>query len=131
MNVVYYTYFRVYSWYKKNQLTTIPETCAAGVLMFMFLFAGLFICYWLVRLNYLGTPTNTAIGIFIFVPLFLGTLIDRWMKDKVGTFRRKWQKEEGLSKKIRGYIIAALAIASFVGVALIADAFHELGLGKR
>jgi ACR3 family arsenite efflux pump ArsB len=97
----------------------------------MFLFVGLFICYWLVRLNYLGMPTNTAIGIFIFIPLILGTLIDKWMKDKVGSLRRKWQREEGLGKKIKGYIIAALAIASFVGVALIANAFHELGLGKR
>ena len=131
MTIIYYTYFRVYSWYKKNQLTTIPEACAAGVLMFMFLFLGLFICYWLVRLNYFDMPNGTAIAVFILVPLVLGTLIEKWMKSKVGGFKRRWQNEKGISKTIKGYVIAVVAIASFVGVFLIANAFHELGLGKR
>ncbi|RPD43432.1 hypothetical protein [Paracnuella aquatica] len=112
-------------------MTTVPETFAAGVLMFMFLFVGLLTCYWLVRLNYLGMPNGTALAIFLITPLVLGTLIEKWMKNKIGEFGRKWQKEQGLAKKIKGYLIAGLAIASFVGVALIANAFHELGLGKR
>ena len=107
-------------------MTTVPETFAAAVLMFMFLFVGLLTCYWLVRLNYLGMQNGTALAIFILTPLILGTLIEKWMKNKIGDFRRKWQKEQGLAKKIKGYLIAALAIASFVGVALIANAFHEL-----
>lgn len=131
MNVIYYTYFRVYSWYKKNQLTTVPETFAAGILMFMFLFVGLFTCYWLVRLNYIGMPNATAIAVFIIVPLVLGTLIEKWMKNRIGDFRRKWQREQGTSKKIKGYIIALFALASFIGVFAVANAFHELGLGKR
>ncbi len=97
----------------------------------MLLFVGLYICYWLVRLNYLGMPNNTAIAVFIFTPLVLATLIERWMKSKICEFRRKWQKEQGVIKQIKGYVIAAVAIASFVGVALIANAFHELGLGMR
>src|SRR5688572_18488110 len=116
MNIVYYTYFRIYSWYKKNQLTTVPETFAASILMFMFLFVGLFICYWLVRLNYLGMPNGTAIAIFIIIPLVLGTLIEKWMKNRIGDFRRKWQREQGTAKKIKGYMIALLALASFIGV---------------
>jgi ACR3 family arsenite efflux pump ArsB len=131
MNIVYYTYFRIYSWYKKNQLTTVPETFASGILMLMFLFVGLLICYWLVRLNYLGMPNVTALAIFIITPLILSILIEKWMKNKIGEFRRKWQREQCLAKKIKGYVIAAIAIASFVGVALIANAFHELGLSKR
>lgn len=99
--------------------------------MFMFLFVALFIYYWLIRLNWLGMPTETAIAIFIFVPLLLGTLIDKWLKIKVGSFRTKWQKEKEFSKKIKGYVIAFIAITSFVGVFLIANAFHNLGLGRR
>lgn len=131
MTIIYYTYFRIYSWYKTNQLTTVPETFAAGILMFMLLFVGLLICYWLVRLNYLGMPNDTAIAIFIIIPLVLGSLIEKWMKNRIGDFRRKWQREQGAAKKIKGYIIALFALASFIGIFAIANAFHELGLGKR
>ena len=99
--------------------------------MFMFLFVGLFTCYWLVRFDYLGMPNGTAIAIFIIVPLVLGTLIEKWMKSRIGDFSRKWQRERGISKKVKGYIIALFALASFIGVFAIANAFHELGLGKR
>ncbi len=130
MSLVYYTYFRIYSWYKKNQLTTVPETYAAGVLMFMFLFVGLFIYYWLVRLNYFDMPSGKAVAAFILGTLILGTLIERWMKNKIGTFRKKWQRDNSRLKKIKGYMIALFAIASFIGVFAIANAFHEMGFGK-
>jgi predicted Na+-dependent transporter len=76
-------------------------------------------------------PNVTAITIFILVPFFLGMLIEKWMKNKIGDFRRKWQREQGIAKKIKGYLIALFALASFIGVFAIANAFHELGLGKR
>lgn len=131
MDIVYYTYFRIYSWYKKNQLTTVPETFAAGVLMFMFLFVGLFVYYWLVRLDYLDMPSGKAVAAFIFVPLLLGTLIERRLKKKIGIFRQRWQRDKGFVMKIKGYIIALFAVASFIGVFAIANAFHELGLRSK
>jgi predicted Na+-dependent transporter len=75
-------------------------------------------------------PNGIAIAVFIFVPLVLGTLIEKWMKSKIVDFRRRWQNEQGTAKTIKGYVIAAVAIASFVGVALVANAFHNLGLGQ-
>ncbi len=131
MDFIKYIYFRIYSWYKKNGLTTVPETSAAGILMFMFLFVGLFIGYWLVRLKYLPKPNSMTIIIFIFIPPFLATTIEWWLKNKIDSFNKKWQKEKLVTKKIKGYVIALLALTSFIGLFVIANAFYHLGLNMK
>jgi hypothetical protein len=131
VDFIHYIYFRIYSWYKKKGSTTVPETCAAGILMFMFLFVGLFIVYWLVRLKYLPLPNDIAKIIFIFIPPIIVMTVEFWFKNKIDTFKKKWQNENVIIKKRKGYIITLLALTSFVGLFVIANAFYHLVLNKK
>ncbi len=128
MDFIYYIYFRTYSWYKKKGSTTVPETYAAGVLTFMFLFVGLLFCYWLVRLKYLPKPNSMAIIIFILLPPIIAKTIEWWLKNKIDSFNKKWQKENLMTKKMKGYVITLLALTSLIGLFVIANEFYNLGI---
>lgn len=69
-----------------------------------------------------------AIIIFILLPPIIAKTIEWWLKNKIDSFNKKWQKENLMTKKMKGYVITLLALTSLIGLFVIANEFYNLGI---
>jgi hypothetical protein len=120
-----YIYYRAYSFYKKNGLAFDPHTWATVIPTFM-------ISSLLYALYYIGVRKKIfpwMQGSFIFYAVFLlglGFIMDKAFRNKINTYNRRWDKETGTPRMIKGILVAIIAVASFLGVFIFANEVRKL-----
>jgi len=113
-----YIYYRTYCFYKKNGLAFDPHTWATVIPTFITAFLLYLVYYIGVRQNLF--PKVQGNFIFIGIALLgLSFLMDKVFKNKINTYKSRWDKEARTIRLIKGILIAALAVSSFFGLFIL------------
>ena len=120
-----YVYYRVYSFYKKNGFAVEPHIWATVIPTFI-------VAFLLNGIHYLGVKNGILPwwqGNFIFyatVLFCLAFIMDKVFENKIHFYRKRWDRENGRLRTLKGIIIALIAVGSFVGVFVITNEFRKL-----
>lgn len=120
-----YIYYRAYSFYKKNGLAFEPHTWATVIPTFI-------VAFLLYALYYIGVRKAVfpwVQGSFIFYAvalLGLSFIMDKVFDNKISIYKKRWDRESGTIRLIKGILIAIVAIASFIGVFIFTNELRKL-----
>ncbi len=120
-----YIYYRVYCFYKKNGFDVEPHVWATVIPTFIIVFLLNFIYYLGVKKGFFPW-TQGSFLFWAIVLLGLNFIMDKVYSNKINTYRKKWDKETGTLRLIKGLLIAVVAIASFYGVFILANELRKL-----
>ena len=126
--VMNYIYYRSYCFYKKNGLAFDPHIWAVV--------PPTFICSFLVHFTYYllvskGVLPLVELNIIYFVGIFFGFsyLFERVYKEKFKLYNKKWKNERKTVRLVKGLLIFAVSLGSFIGIFAIANEFHKMRNG--
>jgi len=120
-----YVYYRSYCFYEKKGLAINPHTYALGIPTFIEGLVIYFIYYLLVSFNWLPLVNLNGLIFAVFL-LCLYYLNGRWFSNKIPSYKKRWKNEKYEFKRLKGVFVSVIAIGSFVGMLMIANAFFKL-----
>lgn len=120
-----YVYYRVYSFYKKNGFDVEPHIWATVIPTFIVAFLLNAIYYLGVRNGILPWSQGSLV-FYAIVLLVLAFIMDRAFENKIYFYSKRWDKENGGIKTLKGIVIAIIAVGCFVGVFVIANELRKL-----
>ena len=113
-----YIYYRAYCFYKNNGLAFEPHIWAIVIPTFITAFL-IYLVYYIGVVQKIFHKVQGDIILFGITLLGLSFIMDKVYKDEFIFFQRKWDKEQGKTRFIKGILIAALAISSFFGLFIL------------